>query len=468
MNKSKIDLLREVRQKKISIDQALKKIQDSSKNQSSTSSNNAVATIIKNVAKSEKNDIDWQVYLRNDLLNLVAKILKLEPEKIHPDVPIVNLGLDSLSATEFNNLMINQYKVKISPTIFFECNTINDFHSYLTLHHSLPLKAYYHQNKLDIAPDEKSANLDSPDHTDIVSAGKTPDSLSKKSPSYLEQLWVELEQNYDREYLQLDSQDIAKVSTNSVILQNTRRLVIYPPQGLAIEVFVAGQGEPLLLLGGLLNSEEIWSNQLEILKKNHQLIIFNKPGCGKSEINFNTLTLDLIINNILIVLDTLNIDNPLTVMGYSFGGMLAQLLCLNYPQRVKSLIIACSTPYTNEDKIEPNLLLKELVNNQQFKEIIINVNLKNIHPYHRAVNGFNILADLEEIKVPTLILAGQEDKYMSPAYSQAIHQAIPYSQYQEIEGAGHLPLLTHPQDFNSKVSDFLASLSAHKNPQLAQ
>jgi len=459
MNKSKIDLLREVRQKKISVEVALKNLQYPTQDRSLVDSDNLKASIVSNAANSHENTVDWQSYLRNDLLNLVAKILKLKPEEINPSTSIADLGLDSLSATEFNNLMQNQYKIKISPTIFFECNTIDDFQSYLINRHSSQFQAYY-QDEIDSSVSPKIAEPNFTKQSTATDVEQNHNFLSNKSSSYLENIWAELEQNYSE-------QKTAKVGVDFARSHNIKRLVIYPPDGLAIEVFVSsGRGEPLLLLGGLLNSEEIWSNQLEMLQENYQVIIFNKPGCGRSEINMETLTLDMIVHNILTVLDTLNIKSDLTVIGYSFGGILAQLLCLKYPQKVKSLIIACSTPYASKNRTELSSLIEELSNNQQFQEIFSNVDLKNLRPYYQISNGFNVWADLEKITVPTLILAGQKDRYMKPVYSEAINQAIPQSQYQEIEGAGHLPLLTHSANFNNKVSDFLSSLSAKKNFQL--
>ena len=69
-----------------------------------------------------------------------------------------------------------------------------------------------------------------------------------------------------------------------------------------------------------------------------------------------------------------------------------------------------------------------------------------------------------DIRVPTLVLCGTEDKVTPPALSIELAQLIPGARYEAIESAGHISNLEKPDEFNSALDAFLAKVDAWKTP----
>jgi pimeloyl-ACP methyl ester carboxylesterase len=81
--------------------------------------------------------------------------------------------------------------------------------------------------------------------------------------------------------------------------------------------------------------------------------------------------------------------------------------------------------------------------------------------YRKAVHlltTFDRRALLPNIKVPTLIVAGSEDKVAPPAILEKMAKAIPGAEYARLEGCGHLGPMDQPQAFNQAVENFLRKL----------
>ena len=74
----------------------------------------------------------------------------------------------------------------------------------------------------------------------------------------------------------------------------------------------------------------------------------------------------------------------------------------------------------------------------------------------RADRGFDRRANLSDIHVPTLLLAGEHDRDVPPTVMKAMADAIPYSTYHVMKGIGHLQNLEAPDDFDGVVLNFLA------------
>src|SRR6185369_7427968 len=79
--------------------------------------------------------------------------------------------------------------------------------------------------------------------------------------------------------------------------------------------------------------------------------------------------------------------------------------------------------------------------------------------YRRALEAlvtFDRRANLVQVQVPTLVVAGEHDRNAPPAVMKKMAQAIPHSTYQEMRGVGHLQNLEAPEDFDGLLLNFLA------------
>ncbi|RLF13418.1 MAG: alpha/beta hydrolase, partial [Thermoprotei archaeon] len=77
-------------------------------------------------------------------------------------------------------------------------------------------------------------------------------------------------------------------------------------------------------------------------------------------------------------------------------------------------------------------------------------------------NAFDFRDRLSEVKVPTLILVGSEDKLTPVKWAEYLHKHIAGSRLVVVEGAGHASMLEKPKEFNEALRSFLRSLEGSK------
>ncbi len=114
------------------------------------------------------------------------------------------------------------------------------------------------------------------------------------------------------------------------------------PTGVNLYYESHGAGEPLVLIPSTAFSADVWKPyQVPQLSKSLNLIIHDPRGSGRSTASQQVYTLDQMANDVIALLDHLKISSA-HVLGHSMGGRIALTMALNFPGRVKSLIMAAS------------------------------------------------------------------------------------------------------------------------------
>ena len=114
------------------------------------------------------------------------------------------------------------------------------------------------------------------------------------------------------------------------------------PTGVSLYYEAHGQGEPLVLIPGTGFSCEAWKPfQLPRLSQALRIILHDPRGCGRSTRLQGSCTIDQMACDVAALLDHLEIDSA-HVLGHSMGGRIALALALNFPRKVRSLILASS------------------------------------------------------------------------------------------------------------------------------
>jgi pimeloyl-ACP methyl ester carboxylesterase len=114
------------------------------------------------------------------------------------------------------------------------------------------------------------------------------------------------------------------------------------PTGVNLYYESHGAGEPLMLIPSTAFSAEVWKPyQVPQLSKSVNLIIHDPRGSGRSTARQQVYTLDQMANDVIALLDHLKISSA-HILGHSMGGRIALTMALNFPGRVKSLIMAAS------------------------------------------------------------------------------------------------------------------------------
>ncbi len=114
------------------------------------------------------------------------------------------------------------------------------------------------------------------------------------------------------------------------------------PTGVNLYYESHGAGEPLVLIPSTAFSAEVWKPyQVPQLSKSVNLVIHDPRGSGRSIARQQVYTLEQMANDVIALLDQLRISSA-HVLGHSMGGRIALTMALNFPGRVKSLIMAAS------------------------------------------------------------------------------------------------------------------------------
>jgi pimeloyl-ACP methyl ester carboxylesterase len=258
-----------------------------------------------------------------------------------------------------------------------------------------------------------------------------------------------------------------------------------------IELFyqVQGDGFPLLMIQGYSGGHNAWFFQTRAFKKHYQVIVFDNRGIGKTQRSPAPYTVKTLADDAVGLLNHLGIDKA-HILGMSLGGMVAQELAINYPEKVEKLVLVCTT--TGDDEItnvHPDMLkalgleegdaqpdlrsldfrqtttaivslafnkrLYRLINVPLVKLYMKLINMEGLKQQLEAVTGHSTGDRIHGIKAPTLVLTGNEDRLISPISSENIAGKIPDARLIKLEGGSHAFFMEMRKEFNREVLDFL-------------
>jgi 3-oxoadipate enol-lactonase len=246
-------------------------------------------------------------------------------------------------------------------------------------------------------------------------------------------------------------------------------------------------GTPVVLIHGFPFSHEMWKPQVEVLSKNHRVVVYDVRGHGDSDAGDGQYTLEFFVDDLIGLLDHLKIEKAI-VCGLSMGGYIALRAIERNPERFRALIL-CDTRSeadSNEAKLKRAAAIKTV--KQQgvatfaegfvksvfaaetftFKPEVVE-SIKNIIQRNSPVGICGALlalasradttASLPQISVPTLILVGEQDALTPPSVAKAVHEKIRNSELHVIPRAAHMSNLENPEQFNRHLLAFLEKLA---------
>ncbi|MES2119703.1 MAG: alpha/beta fold hydrolase [Pseudomonadota bacterium] len=245
----------------------------------------------------------------------------------------------------------------------------------------------------------------------------------------------------------------------------------------------AGEGErtPLVFLHGVGSDKSVWRPQLGHFATERRTIAFDYPGYGDSDAAPAGTSRDDYAAAILGAMDSLGVERA-HVCGLSLGGVVAIAMHAAAPDRMASLILAdtfaahpdgqaiyerslaASSDLRVLAEARVDVLLGQPADPEVRREVI--ETMAAIAPAAYVIGAEAVwLAHQRErvhdIRVPTLVLCGTEDKVTPPALSRELVQLIPGARLEMIEGAGHLGSLEKPDAFNTLVGAFVRAVDSH-------
>jgi 3-oxoadipate enol-lactonase len=253
--------------------------------------------------------------------------------------------------------------------------------------------------------------------------------------------------------------------------------------GINLDYSVTGQGEPLIMIMGMGFGQKGWRFQTGFFGNYFKVITFDNRGSGKSDKPEGPYSTKMMAEDTIGLMDYLHIDKA-HILGISLGGMIAQEMALNYPQRINRLVLGCTlckedreasgeTPeFKNalksglQGEYGPmfNLLLNKRLTKLFFVPVMKRAMRKTgtagttgLAGQYQAGAKHNTADRLHLIKAPTLVIAGTDDRVIRPGSSRVISGLIPGSKLVMIEKGSHTLFVENRGRLNRGVLDFLKS-----------
>lgn len=241
-----------------------------------------------------------------------------------------------------------------------------------------------------------------------------------------------------------------------------------------------GNGPPLLFIHGLGGSYLDWEYQIDHFKEHFTVLTIDLRGHGQTDKPTDPYSVELFAKDIAAFIQFIA-PQGLHVIGHSLGGMVAFQLALDFPPLVKSLTIINSSPAVIFPGIKSQLLFywrafdirlfglphlgkhlaKMLFPKPQqdaIREKFLARWIQNSPEAYlntlKVFRGWNVMARLKELQVPTLIITADQD-YTPVAYKQMYVRLIPNAELVVIPNSRHITIADQPELFNEALMGFL-------------
>jgi aminoacrylate hydrolase len=248
----------------------------------------------------------------------------------------------------------------------------------------------------------------------------------------------------------------------------------------------AGQGPPLMLVPGLGGQGAFWISQVPVFSRHFRTVIHDHRGTGRSTHSRITYSVEQMADDTLRLMDALKIDAA-HLVGHSTGGAIGQVLALDHPDRLRSLVLSATWPGPDpyfrrlfesrrqtlvESGIEAYLRASSLVQttpwwvsqNDAFLTDLHRVQAAAAAPVEVLVSRIDAILSFDrrlrllEIRVPTLVIVAQDDMITPRFYSDELASRIPGAKLIVLETGGHYVPAINSEPYNAAVSTFLRNV----------
>ncbi len=264
-------------------------------------------------------------------------------------------------------------------------------------------------------------------------------------------------------------------------------------QGVQIYWDEQGSGAPLLLIMGLGWSSHAWYRTRPILSQRYRTIAFDNRGVGQSGAPPGPYSIAQMASDAAAVLGAAK-ANAAHVFGVSMGGMIAQEFALQYPQKVRSLILGCTAAGGPEavraDQTALQVLMTRRKNPDEFAKAISPFIYDRATPPQRiaedtevrrkwypaadaysaqlqAILAWESYSRIAQIAQPTLVIHGENDKLVPSENGKLIAARIPGAKLVLIPNASHIFVTDQPEAAHAVILEFLGAQATRQRERPA-
>lgn len=225
-----------------------------------------------------------------------------------------------------------------------------------------------------------------------------------------------------------------------------------------------GSGKPLLLITGIPSVGDDWAPLAGPLSESRRVITFDNRGCGSSTVTPGPYSMQQMAADAAGLLDHLGIERA-DVFGISMGGMIAQELALERPDKVDHLVLGCTHAGIRHSERAPEETMEAFrMQTDDWSERVRALskvsfaqgidprahdlfvekkkgdvqNLEGYGAQFAAVFSHDTYDRLPQLQMPVLVLTGDDDRIIPAGSSRPLVDQIPNARLHVIENAGHL------------------------------
>ncbi|HEY2461812.1 MAG TPA: alpha/beta fold hydrolase [Candidatus Acidoferrum sp.] len=247
-----------------------------------------------------------------------------------------------------------------------------------------------------------------------------------------------------------------------------------------------GSGDPVLLIMGLGWPSYCWFRTRPVLARGYRTIALDNRGVGQSDLPTGPYSIALMASDAAAALGAAGVERA-HVFGMSMGGMIAQEFALQYPERVRSLILGCTAaggPHAVQ--AEPaaiQLLFSQGKTPEEFSAAMNPFIYDSATPKHRidedfevrrkwfprpeayvaqlqGILGWESYSRLSQIACPTQVIHGETDRLVPPGNGRLIGERIAGAKVTMIPNASHIFTTDQPDIAQGVILKFLAEQSS--------
>ena len=238
---------------------------------------------------------------------------------------------------------------------------------------------------------------------------------------------------------------------------------------------------PVLLMGGSLGTHlGMWDPQMAALSGRRRVIRFDHRGHGQSPAPPGPYSIADLGADALALMDRLGIARA-DYCGLSIGGMVGQWLAINAPERIKRLVLICTSPDTlNPDAFRDRAktvreagatgVVADAVVAKWFTEayadahpevvarhrqMIVETPVEGYAGCCEAVAGHDVRDGLPGVAAPTLVMAGAQDQAIPPTQGEAIADAVPGARFELLDPGAHVASAERADTVNVLIAEHL-------------
>jgi 3-oxoadipate enol-lactonase len=256
---------------------------------------------------------------------------------------------------------------------------------------------------------------------------------------------------------------------------------------IAYDAFGRADGEPLLMIQGLGADSRGWALQRMAFGRRFRCLAVDNRGVGGSAGAPHPFSLEQMAEDAIAVLDDFGVERA-HVMGASMGGAVAQYLTVEHPDRVRTLVLSCTSCRHHEWRRElfeewaeavcargmgalasdglgwligPRLQRRFGVWLNLMARILLQATPENFVAQIRAIldASDDVRFELQHVRAPTLVITGSQDLLTPLGDAEELHELIPTSRLFELRGAAHALMVESPGAFNRAVLGFLEEVA---------